>query len=73
MAWLSYERLCHHLKKTDADTQPTIGLRLGTPMEELGEGLKELKGMSTPLEDQQYQLTRPLRAQGLNHSSFLKC
>jgi hypothetical protein len=26
----------------------TIGLRLGTPKEELGEGLKELKGMVTP-------------------------
>ena len=28
--------------------QPTIGLMLGTPMEELGEGLKELKEMATP-------------------------
>jgi hypothetical protein len=26
----------------------TIGLSLGTPMEELGEGLKELKGVATP-------------------------
>jgi hypothetical protein len=25
-------------------SQPTIGLSTGTPMEELGEGLKELKG-----------------------------
>ena len=25
-----------------------IGLRLGTPVEELGEGLKDLKGMATP-------------------------
>jgi hypothetical protein len=29
-------------------TQPTIGLRIGTPMEELGEELKELKGFATP-------------------------
>jgi hypothetical protein len=40
----------------------TIGLSVGTPMEELGEGLKDLKGMATPQEEQQYQLTRPLRA-----------
>jgi hypothetical protein len=31
-------------------------------MEELGEGLKELKGIATPLEEQQYQLTGALRA-----------
>jgi hypothetical protein len=30
-------------------------------MEELGEGLKELKGIATPSEEQ-YQLTRPLGA-----------
>jgi hypothetical protein len=30
-----------------------------TPMEELGEGLKELKGFETPQEEQQYQPTRP--------------
>ena len=29
-------------------SQPTIGLSPGTPMEELGEGLKELKGIATP-------------------------
>jgi hypothetical protein len=29
-------------------------------MEELGEGLKELKGIATPYEEQQYQLTRKL-------------
>jgi hypothetical protein len=28
--------------------QPTIGLRLELPMEELGEGLQELKGTATP-------------------------
>jgi hypothetical protein len=30
----------------------------GDPMEELGEGLKELKGIETPQEEQQYQLIR---------------
>jgi hypothetical protein len=40
LVWLSSERLCQHLTKTDADTQLSIGL---SPMEELGEGLKELK------------------------------
>jgi hypothetical protein len=28
--------------------QPTIGLNLGTSMEKLGEGLKELEGIATP-------------------------
>jgi hypothetical protein len=28
--------------------KPTIGLSRGTPMEELVEGLKELKGFTTP-------------------------
>ena len=30
----------------------------GVPTEELGEGLKELKGFATPWEEQQYQPTR---------------
>jgi len=32
-------------------SQPTIRLSLETPMEELGEGLKELKGFATPKEE----------------------
>jgi hypothetical protein len=28
--------------------QPTIGFSMGTPMEELGKGLKELKGFAAP-------------------------
>jgi hypothetical protein len=36
-------------------TQPTIGLTTGTPMEELGKGMKELKEFATPQEEQQYQ------------------
>jgi len=37
-------------------------------MEELGEGLKELKGMATPPEEQQYQLTQtPQSSQRLSH------
>jgi hypothetical protein len=30
-------------------------------MEDLGERLKKLKGIATPQEEQQYQLTRPQR------------
>jgi hypothetical protein len=45
---LSPERLHQSLTNTDADTQPTSGLRIGSPMEELGKGLKELMGFSTP-------------------------
>jgi hypothetical protein len=29
-------------------SQPTIALSMGTPMEDLEEGLKELKGIKTP-------------------------
>ena len=37
-------------------SQPITGLITGTPMEQLGEGLKELNGIATPQEEQQYQL-----------------
>jgi hypothetical protein len=42
--------------------QPTTGLSMDTPMEELGEGLKKLKGFVTPSEAQYYQPTRLPRA-----------
>jgi hypothetical protein len=35
-------------------------------MEELGEGLKELKGIATPQKEQQYQISSQ-RAQRLSH------
>jgi hypothetical protein len=35
--------------------QAIIRLSLGMPMAELGKGLKELKGIATPKEEQQYQ------------------
>ena len=47
LAWLSSERLYQQLTET-MQIQPTIRLRSGSPMEDLGEGLKELKGMITP-------------------------
>jgi hypothetical protein len=50
--------------------QTNISLSMGTSTEELGEGLKELKGFVTTLEEQQYQPTRPFcpqSSQGLNH------
>jgi hypothetical protein len=43
-AWPSSERLYQQLTKADADTAK----RSETPMEELGEGLKELKRMAIP-------------------------
>jgi hypothetical protein len=44
------------LTKTDADLQPNTAWRLRTLREELGKGLKALRGMGTPQEDQQNQL-----------------
>jgi hypothetical protein len=35
---------------------------MGTPVEELGEGLKELKEFAVPWEEQQYEPTRSPRA-----------
>jgi len=32
---------------------------MGTPMEELGKGLKEIKGFTTPQEQQQFKTTNP--------------
>ena len=39
------ESLCQHMTNTGADMH--IGLNLGTPMEEPGKGLKEMKGIAT--------------------------
>jgi hypothetical protein len=48
-AHLFFERLYQQLTETDAYTylQPTLGLMLGTAINELEEGLKELKGRAT--------------------------
>jgi hypothetical protein len=40
-------------------SQPTIELITGSPVEKLERELKELKGFANPLEEQQYQPTRP--------------
>jgi hypothetical protein len=32
--------------------QPTIGLRVGFPMKEFGERMKEVKGLASPEEEQ---------------------
>jgi hypothetical protein len=45
---LSHERLSQSLTSTEAELQPTIRLSRGTPMKELGKGLKELKGFAAP-------------------------
>ena len=42
--------------------QTTIGLRAGSPMEELENGLKELRGFTAPCGEQQYQPARLPRA-----------
>ena len=46
LIWMFPERLCQSL--TDTDGVACIGLSTGSPMEELGEGLKGLKGFATP-------------------------
>ena len=47
LVWLSSERLCQLLTKTEKDTV-NLWTKPRTPMEELGEGLKELRGIVTP-------------------------
>jgi hypothetical protein len=44
-------------------TQPSIGLSIGSPVEELEKGPKlELKGFAAPQEEQQYEPTSTPRA-----------
>jgi hypothetical protein len=45
LEWLSSESIYRQMTQTDA---ATIGLRSGTPVVKLGEGLKELKGIASP-------------------------
>jgi len=58
LAWLSSERL-HPASDSDRcrHPQPNSGWSSGTLMEEQEEGLWALKGMGTPQEEQQSQLT----------------
>ena len=69
LAWLCSERPYQQLTETDSrHLHPTIGLKSGTPVVELGEGLKKLKGRVTPQEDQQSQLSWPFgSSQRLSH------
>lgn len=54
---LSSEKPKKQLTETDADTHiQALEVVRDTFMQELGEGLKVLKGMVTPQEDQQSQL-----------------
>ena len=49
MVWLFPEKFYQHLTNTDGRySQSAIGLSPGAPTEELGEGLKELKGIAIP-------------------------
>ena len=56
-----------HDKYRSGCSQPTIGLSIVSPMEELEKGLKELKSFAAPQEEQQCELL--LSSQGLNHQS----
>jgi hypothetical protein len=46
LAWMFSERLCQQLRFRYL--QPIIGLSRGIPRDELGEAMKELKGIATP-------------------------
>jgi hypothetical protein len=62
------ERLCQHLTAYRCRySQPTIGLSLGIPKEELGERLKELMGIPTPQERTSSTNQTHQSFQGLNH------
>ena len=54
MPWLYPEGPCQSLTITEADarSQPTIGLGVGSIMEELEDGPEELKGFTAPWEEQ---------------------
>jgi hypothetical protein len=45
LVWLASERFCQHLTKTDAANHQ---VEPRDSNEELGKGLKELKGIATP-------------------------
>jgi hypothetical protein len=55
--WIKKMRYIYNINQLLKISQTTIGMRSGNPMEELGDGLKDLKGISTPLEEQQYQVS----------------
>ena len=46
LAWLSSEMLYQQLSERDADTTVNHWTEVGTPMEELREGLRELKQLT---------------------------
>jgi hypothetical protein len=49
LIWLFLEKPCQSLTNTEVDTCTlTLGLSVGSPIEELEKGLKELKGFTTP-------------------------
>ena len=61
LIWLSPEReaLPEPDKYRGGCLKPTIALILGSPMEELEKGLKELRGFAAPWREQQCQQARP--------------
>jgi hypothetical protein len=61
MEYYSQEALPELDKNRSRCLQPTIGLSVGSVMEELEKKLKELKGFTAPWREQQCQLARPPR------------
>jgi hypothetical protein len=66
LAWLPSERPNKNLTERCRYLHPTNGLKLGTPVAELRKGWKKLRRVTTK-EDQQSQLTWPLRS--LRHTT----
>jgi hypothetical protein len=56
-------------KYRDGCSQPTIGLSMGSSIEKLEKGPKELKGIGTPQDEQQHQPTSPQRLPGTKPST----
>jgi hypothetical protein len=57
LAWLSSESSTQQLSEINAETHSqTLDKSLGNLVEELGEGLRDLKEIGTSQEDQQNQL-----------------
>jgi hypothetical protein len=61
---LSPERLCQSLINRGRCSQPTIGLSVGSLMEELEKTLKELRGFATPLGNISVNQSDPLELPG---------
>jgi hypothetical protein len=66
LIYLSPERLFQNLTNTNVDacSQPLNQLNMGTPMEELGKGLKDMKGFATLRKNNNTNQLEPPELQG---------